>query len=127
MTEAKKTRSKKNARPSDAVIIAAIKGSGGIMSTIARRLKVEWHTAQSYVRHSIVTVQALQNEEETALDLAESTLLKAIKNNDVQAAKWLLSTKGKRRGYSEKHEIDHSNAFPVQIRVIGVDKQDMNL
>src|SRR6056297_3501935 len=92
-------------------VLEAIKGSGAIMNTIARRLDVAWHTANKYCNEYEETRQALKDETEKTIDLAESALLESIQGGDVQAAKWYLSTKGKNRGYSEKHEIEHSGGI----------------
>jgi hypothetical protein len=104
-------------------VIEAIKGSGGIMSTIARRLEVSWHTAYKYTHNSEAARQALADEEERTIDLAESTLLKSIETGNTQDAKWYLSTKGKHRGYSERHELTgaNGNAFSVKIEVVKPD------
>lgn len=102
-------------KKSKKAIIEAIKDSGGIMSTIARRLGVTWHTADSWIKQYNETRQALQDERETILDLAESTLFKNIKDGNSQDAKWLLSTMGKNRGYSERHEITGQDGEPIEV------------
>jgi hypothetical protein len=88
------------------LVLEAIKGTGGIMSAIAKRLGCEWHTANTWCQKWVETQKALEDEREGILDLAENTVYQSIKDKDVQTAKWLLATKGKRRGYSERHEID---------------------
>jgi len=107
-------------------VLDAISGSGAIMSTIAKRLNCGWATARSYVQRWEETQQAYEDEEQTILDMAESTLYQAIRNNDVQAAKWLLSTKGKRRGYSERYEHEHSGpgGEPMRVEVKFVGRDD---
>jgi hypothetical protein len=103
-------------------VLTAIKDSGAIVSTIARRLGCEWITAKRYIDKWESTRQAFSDEQETILDMAEGTLFNAIKEKDVQAAKWILATKGKKRGYSEKQEIEHTGGV-----VIRVDKDDADL
>jgi transposase-like protein len=105
-------------RKSKKAIIEAIKDSGGIMSTIARRLGVTWHTADTWVKQYDETKQALQDEREAILDLAESTLFRNIKDGNSQDAKWLLSTMGKNRGYSERHEITGADSGPIDVNAI---------
>ena len=102
---------KKNKR----AIIEAIKDSGGIMSTIAKRLGVTWNTADVWIREFDETKQALEDERNTILDLAESTLYKNIKDGNSQDAKWLLSTLGKRRGFTERHEITGGGGEPIEV------------
>ena len=48
---------------------------------------------------------AYDAECESMLDLAESTLLKNIKDGDTADAKWYLTKKGKRRGYGDSLDI----------------------
>ena len=96
-------------RKSNKAIIAAIKDTGGIMSTIASRLRVEWHTAQSWINADEVTKQAYDDESERVLDVAEGTIIKSIQAGDTQDAKWLLSRKGKRRGYGDSTDITSGN------------------
>ena len=80
-------------------VIAAIKGSGGIVTTIANRLGAEWHTAKKLTEKWESTKQAVRDERETILDMSESTVLKSIKEGNTQDAKWLLSSLAKDRGY----------------------------
>lgn len=105
-------------KKSKKAIIEAIKDSGGIMSTIARRLGVTWHTADTWVKQYDETKQALQDEREAILDLAESTLFRNIKDGNSQDAKWLLSTMGKNRGYNERQEITGVDGGPIDVNAI---------
>ena len=109
------------ARKSKKAIIEAIKDSGGIMSTIARRLDVTWHTADSWIRESEKLMDALKDEKETILDMSESTLLKRIKEGDEQSAKWYLSKKGKTRGYGDSLAIEGG------VQIVYGDKDDERL
>ena len=95
-----------NGRYLAADFIEAIPGSGGIITTIARRVGCSWHTAQKYIRQ-YATVQAAYDDEcEGVTDLAESVVIKAIRDDDVASAKWWLTKKGKDRGFVERQEVD---------------------
>lgn len=85
-------------------VLDAIKDSGGIISTIARRLHCNWNTAKAYCNKWESTKNALQEEKETTLDTAELKIIDAIKAGDTNIIKWFLSTKGKDRGYTTKIE-----------------------
>ena len=104
-------------------IIEAIKGSGGIISTIAKRLNVSWHTADKYIQQSDETKEALADEREAILDMAEGAVYSSIKEGNTQNAKWLLATKGRKRGFNEKIDIEHSG----DLNVVYLDKQDEQL
>jgi transposase-like protein len=108
-------------KKTDDAILEAIKDSGGIMSTIARKLGVTWHTADSWIRDSGELMEALKDEKETILDMAESTLLKRIKEGDEQSAKWYLSKIGKLRGYGDSVAIEGG------IQIVYADKDDERL
>ena len=96
--------------------IDAIPGSGGIVTTISKRVGCTWHTAKKYINEYVTVKAAYDDECEAILDLAESTVLKNIKDGDSADAKWYLSRKGKPRGYADKQEIEQSGA--VTFRVI---------
>jgi len=99
-------------------VLEAIKGSGSIITTIARRLDCAWSTAQKYCMMNEDTKKALADEGEKILDLAESVLFESIKKGDTQNAKWLLSTKGRKRGYSDKDQLtpEDTNILSEQIK-----------
>jgi hypothetical protein len=94
--------------------IDAIPGTGGIISAIARKVGCDWKTADSWVHDFPTVKRAYDAECETMLDLAESTVLKAIKDGDTADAKWYLTKKGKRRGYGDSLELAGKDGGPIQ-------------
>jgi len=105
-------------------ILKAVKDSGGIISTIADRLKCDWHTAEKYVNKFDSTRQAYADENEVFLDSAVSVLKTKIEEQDLQAAKWLLATKGKHRGFTERQEITGADGVPIEIKINKLGKED---
>jgi len=99
--------------------IDAIPNSGGIVSTIARRVGCDWRTAKKYIDDLPTVNQAYQNECERVLDIAESTIIDAmIQDKDVQTAKWYAMQKGRGRGYGEQRtvaNIDLANLSDSQL------------
>ena len=59
---------------------------------------------------------------DVALDFAESKLLQSINNGSDTATIFYLKTKGKKRGYVEKQEIDHT--VSGEVFEIGFGKKD---
>jgi hypothetical protein len=107
--------------------IKAIPGSGGIISTIARRVGCGWHTARDYVDKHPSVKQAYDDECEAVLDLAESKTIKAIEAGDMQTVRYYLSTKGRKRGYVERQEVTGGDGGPVTLRVVyGNDGENAN-
>jgi hypothetical protein len=99
-------------------ILEAIKDSGGIISTIAKTLKCEWHTAERYINLWDETKEAYQDECEIILDKAESKMIEAIESKDMQMVRYLLSTKGKKRGYTERHELTGEEGKNIKIEFV---------
>ncbi len=119
--------------------ITAIPGTGGIISTIARRVDCDWTTAKKWVTEK-PTVAAVYNAEcETVIDTAEGVVIGNIqaavqiqqkaRNEgkprlvDSADAKWLLTKKGKHRGYVDsRQEITGADGGPLI--VVGWDDPD---
>ena len=89
-------------------ILEAIKGSGGIVTTVALSLNCDWHTAKANIEKYDETREAFDAELETGLDLVEGKAFAQARNGDGVMIRFLLATKGKKRGYiyTEKLEDD---------------------
>lgn len=86
---------------------AAIRGSGGIFATIAKRVGCDWHTAETRIRANDKLNRLYEDEASTIDDLAESVVIKAMQEGDVGAAKWWLERR--RRGkYATRVETELS-------------------
>jgi len=75
------------------VFINAIPGTGGIITAIAKRVGCSWSTAKKYITTMPTVRQAYLDECETATDMAETVLMKAIQKGDVRSARWYLERK----------------------------------
>ena len=91
-------------------LLAAIEGCRGIISTVAARLHVGWHTAERAINDSEKAREAMSDEEETTLDFVEGKAIQRINEGDGAMIRFYLATKGKKRGftYEEKLEADES-------------------
>ena len=92
-------------------VLKAIKGSNSVISTVAKRCGVDWHTANQFIKADQDLMWHLDCEKQKILDLAESRLHRAIAEGELWAIKYILSTKGKSRGYIERQEIIGLNEF----------------
>lgn len=82
----------------------AIKGSAGIIATVANRLGCDWHTADTRISASKTLTRLMENEANTVDDMAESVVIKDIQSGDTKAAQWWLERR--RRGkYSTRQEV----------------------
>jgi len=100
-------------------ILNAIPGTGGLISAIAAKLKVHYHTVLNYEKKYEMVRQAIEEEKEKILDKAESNLFIKIKEGDEDTSKWFLARKGRDRGYSEKtsQEVEHTGEVKTVIEV----------
>lgn len=105
----------------DETIIKAIKGSGGIITSIANKLGCAWDTANKYVNKNEATRTAYKNEKEQILDLSETVVYQSIKSGNTQDAKWVLATLGKKRGFGDEQASDKTDN---QIKIVVVDDGD---
>lgn len=87
-------------------VIRAIKGSGGFVTEIARRLGCARSTVYTYRKRYPEVQQAFHDEREAQLDFAESALLNQIKDGNIAATIFFLKTQGKHRGYIERPLVE---------------------
>ena len=89
----------------------AIPGSKGIISLIAKRCDVNWHTVKKFIEaEGNEKIKLLYLEElEKILDLGETRLYDAVDRCEPWAVGLLLKTIGRKRGYIEKQEIINTN------------------
>ena len=115
-------------------IIEAIKGTGGIKSKICANLGgAHYMTVQRYITKYPTVREAYDIEAELFLDDAESVIRSSIalaqeridegKTADTSDARWLLSRKGRSRGYGDSQELDiQSGGKPLPFSEIIVEK-----
>ena len=103
----------------------AVKGTGGIYSTIADKLGVCRQTVSKYLKDNLKARQLLESEQERITDSAEGVLFKKIvKEEDMNAVKYYLSTKGKKRGYVEKTEVSNEVSGTVKLEWVGEEESE---
>jgi len=88
-------------------VIVAIAGSWGIKTIAARKLGVARQTFDSYVKRWPSVKAALVDEAESALDMAETNVVKALLGGCLKTAKWYLMAKGGARGYGRPADFAH--------------------
>jgi hypothetical protein len=102
-----------NGRYTAQQFIDVIPGTGGIITTIAKRVGCKWHTAKKYVTEYATVKAAYDAECESVLDAAESVILGDIMDKEVQTAKWYLTMKGADRGYAPKQRTEHEGSLSI--------------
>lgn len=92
----------------------ALRAAGGIKAVAARMLNVHRATLYRFLTvHPRLVELALELDEEIK-DIAEAKVIQAIRDGDMQTARWYLETKGKDRGYSRRFEQTGPSGGPIE-------------
>ena len=99
-------------------LIEALEKSLGVVTTACKLVGVNRSTFYQYVKDDPEFAEAVKDINEVTIDFAESQLHKQIKDGNTTATIFYLKTKGKKRGYVEKTEIDFSTDNNEEIPII---------
>ena len=91
-----KKNSRKKYRKSE--VKEAIKGSGGLMKNVAKRLECSLGTVREYLDRNQDLQELMVQEMNATKDLANDLITQAIKDGDISTAKWYLEYQQK-NGY----------------------------
>lgn len=97
-------------------MIEALEKSLGIVTTAAKQVGISRQTHYNWLKEDEKYKEAVDDIQDIALDFAESKLHKQIEKEDTIATIFYLKTKGKRRGYIERTEVD--NRYPEGVQVV---------
>jgi len=98
-------------------LLQALTKSLGIVSTACLSVGVSRTTYYKYYNDDEQFKSQVDDISDIAIDFAESQLFELIKGGNITAVIFYLKTKGKKRGYVEKQELDLGNNFPNNITV----------
>ncbi len=96
-------------------IMDALKKYKGNISWAARALGCDRSTIYRRIEKSPTLQKAVEDERESMIDLAESSLLRAVNDGEAWAVSLTLKTIGKNRGYVERTETSVSGGIGVTI------------
>jgi len=91
----------------------ALKQTKGMVYLASRQLGCSHHTIKDRIAKSLKLQQIVEAESGMVVDTAELKLYQAILDGDMGAIKYMLSTRGKDRGYVERHQLEHSGKIDV--------------
>ena len=89
-------------------LLSALEKSLGIVSPACEEAGISRDTHYRWMREDEEYKKSVDNISEHAIDFVESKLYERISQGDTTAAIFYLKTKGKKRGYVEKSEVDHT-------------------
>ena len=93
-------------------VLKALEKTLGVVTTAVKSVGVARSTYYNWLNDD-------KDIESVALDFAESQLHKQIGDGNTSATIFYLKTKGKKRGYVERQELEHSGGDkPVNIKLV---------
>ena len=113
-------------RYTDEQIARVLRQTMGNMTATAQSLGCDRTTVYIRVKASPLLQTVCEEARESFIDLAESAMQKAVREGDVSATKYVLSTLGKNRGYCEKQEvkIDGLESITINCGLKPINKDD---
>tara|TARA_B100000424_G_C22846856_1_gene451672 strand:- start:82 stop:402 length:321 start_codon:yes stop_codon:yes gene_type:complete len=99
-------------------MLEALEQTLGVVTTACKSTGIPRSTFYKWIREDEKFKRSVQDIENIALDFAESQLHTQMKNGNTSATIFYLKTKGKKRGYIERSELDlTSGEDPIKINI----------
>ena len=90
----------------------------GIVTDAVKKAHVDKATHYRWLENDTAYKKAVDEINESVLDMAESSLFKQVKKANTVATIFLLKTKGKKRGYIEKQEFGYTDSEGRDVPII---------
>lgn len=103
-------------------LLEELKRSMGIVSLACDKANLSRTQFYKWLKEDDDFRQKYEEIEERQIDFVESRLFQNIKNGDATSIIFYLKTKGKKRGYQEKTEIDIRQ---VDLPIIEIDAEEV--
>jgi len=94
-------------------MLEALEKSLGIVSTACKMVDISRQTHYDWIKKDEDYKKAVDSIQDSVLDFAESHLYKLVKEGNPAATIFFLKTKGKKRGYIERQEIEVQEKKPL--------------
>jgi len=108
----------KNRHIKKEAILQALENSLGVVTVACKQTDIPRSTYYKWLKEDQDFARAVKEIENIALDFGESQLHKQIGDGNTSATIFFLKTKGKKRGYIERSELDLSSGDePIKINV----------
>jgi hypothetical protein len=101
-----KNNTKQQIQHNKKLLLKALEKSMGIVTNACKIVKLDRTTFYRYYNEDEEFAKDVDNMQDYVLDFAESKLLENIKDKKETSIIFYLKTKGRKRGYVEKQEIE---------------------
>lgn len=89
-------------------LLDALEDSKGIVTEACRNVNLSRQIHYDWLKDNEEYAQAYKAIEDTAIDFVEGMMFERIEEGSDGLIKFYLATKGKKRGYIERTEVEHS-------------------
>lgn len=96
-----------------ATILKALYSNKGIVTFACESTDTPRSTYYKWLKEDEEFAAQVNEIQDVAVDFAEKKLFELINEGDTTATIFLLKTRGKKRGYIEKTEVDHSGSLGI--------------
>ena len=94
-------------------MIQALEKSLGVVTTACKQVEISRDTHYRWMSDDEDYKAEVESLSDVALDFAESQLFKQIRDGNTAATIFYMKTKGKKRGYIEKTQFEHSGEIKL--------------
>lgn len=104
-------------------MITALESTLGIVTGACKKVGIARQTHYRWLEEDAEYKKQVESISDICLDFAESQLHQQIMEGNTPATIFYLKTKGKRRGYIERHELEHSGEITANTVIKWGDKE----
>ena len=105
MTTTKQTKTQPRTAANKKAMLEALAKKMGMIGQACKAVGINIKTYERWIKNDDEFRQKVEAIEYENLDLAESKLLKAVKEENLTAIMYYLNNKGKARGYNQRIEV----------------------
>jgi len=97
------------------LMLKALEKTLSVVSTACKQVGINRQTHYNWLNNDPKYAEEVKSIEDITLDFAESQLHQQIREGNTTATIFLLKTKGKKRGYIERQEIQHDSSIESKL------------
>jgi len=99
-------------------LIEALFETNGLVTLAADKIGIHRNTALRYANDFPSVKEAIQQAKERMIDIAESSLFRALQAGEPWAVCFYLKCQGKARGYVERQEVTGAEGKPLKVEIV---------
>ncbi len=100
-------------------LLKALEKNLGVVTTACKQVDVSRATYYRWLEDDEDFANSAKDIQDVALDFVESKLFEQVQDGSTAATIFYLKTKGKKRGYVERQELEHTGGDkPVSIKLV---------